>query len=170
MGCDGIGWDMIGQGGMEWDGWDIVGWDGMGLNGSVQHCFTRAQQGQAQCSGGHMFQHCRRSGIHLPRRPWCFPSRAGAIPRGWGQPWPLAHLLPVYFLTLKYHLEDKHSLVWGTAGISLAAEAGPGPQGAQHPNPTMPPKQGMPGWAGIRAATSCSGHVPSMLYVPCRVP
>lgn len=27
----------------------------MALNGSVQHCFTRAPQGQAQCPGGHMF-------------------------------------------------------------------------------------------------------------------
>lgn len=85
-----------------------------------------------------MFQHCRRSGIHLPRWLWCFPSRAGAIPGGQGQPWPLPHLLPVYFLTLKYHLEDKHSLVWGAGGISLVAGAGPSPQDAQHPDPTVP--------------------------------
>lgn len=110
----------------------------MGLNGSIQHCFTRAQQGQAQCPGGHMFQYCRGSGIHLPRWLWCFPSRAGAIPGGQGQPWPLPHLLPVYFLTLKYHLEDKHSLVWGAGGISLVAGAGPRPQDAQHPDPTVP--------------------------------
>lgn len=122
-------------------GWDGMGWGDVELNGSVQHCFTRAQQGQAQCPGGHMFQHCRGSGIHLPHRPWCFPSRAGAFPWGWGQPWPLPHLLPVYFLTLKYHLEDKHSLVWGAGGISLAAEAGPSPQGAQHPDPTIPPSR-----------------------------
>lgn len=154
---------------MGWNGIDVILWDRMGLNGSIQPRFTRAQQGQAQCPGGHMFQHCRRSGIHLPRWPWCFPSRAGVILWGWGQPWPLPHLLPVYFLTLKYHLEDKHSLVWGAGGISLAAEAGPSPQGAQHPDPTMPAKQGTPGCTGVRAATPCLGHVPSMLYVPYRV-
>lgn len=102
----------------------------------------------------------------------CFAGR-GVFPAGLecsrgagGSPGPC----PICSLFIFLHLSitSKINTPWcgGAGGISLAAEAGPRPQRAQHPDPTMPAKQEMPGWTGDRAASPCSGHVPSMLYVP----
>lgn len=127
----------------------------MGWLGSAQHCFSGAQQGQTRCPGGHMCRRCRGSGIHLPRRQRCFPSRAGAAPGGWGQPRPRPICSLFVFLHLSITSQINTPQRGGQGALPCQRSQDPAP-GYPAPQPYGCPSTGHPGpgdacWVGAQA-------------------
>lgn len=149
-------------------------WDGSGQSGAASPGLSRVRPSvlAATCAGvaAGLESICLAGSGVFPAGP--------ERPRGaGGSPGPLAHLLPVYFLTLKYHLADKHSPERGGRGHFPASRGRTQPLGCPSPRPQRCPPTGHPAaggylasWAGVTAVTPSSGHVPSVPRVPCRVP
>lgn len=128
-----------------------------------------------------MCRRCRGSGIHLPRRQQCFPSRAGAAPGGWGQPRPrpICSLFVFLHLSITSQINTPQGRGQGALPCHRSQDPAPGypapqPQGTQHPSlmgapPLVTVNMGVPGGLALRPCPLHATHpvqVPSTPFPP----